>query len=327
MNNDLLRINNLRTVFHVEGKELPAVDGVSLSVEKGEVLCIVGESGSGKTMVSSSIMQLVPHPGKISSGEILFEKENLLTKDRRSMQSIRGKSISMIFQDPMAALDPVYTCGYQVAEAIRIHENIPYKDAVNKSIELFKLVGIPFPERCAKAYPYELSGGMCQRVMIAMALSCKPKLLIADEPTTALDVTIQAQILALLKKIKEEMNMSIILITHDLGVVAEMADRVIVMYSGQIMEEADVNSLFSEPLHPYTKGLIKSIPKMDDKNKRLYNIEGYVPSLSSIPTGCRFNPRCPEAMEICSKRDPDFAEIGKHRKVRCWKSDIIHGGL
>jgi oligopeptide/dipeptide ABC transporter ATP-binding protein len=321
MNKALLKISNLSVEFKTEKGLFPAISGVDLTIHKGEILCIVGESGSGKTVASLSLMQLIPAAGKITSGEIMFEGRDLLKVKKKEMSQIRGKSISMIFQDPMMALDPIYTCGNQIIEAVRIHDHMSKSSAFNKAIELLKQVGIPHPERCMNAYPHELSGGMCQRVSIAMALSCNPKLLIADEPTTALDVTVQAQILELLKKIRKEMNMSIMLITHDLGVVAEMADRVAVMYAGKVMEEGDVRSIFQNPQHPYTQGLIKSIPHMDQKNERLYSISGTVPSISSMPSGCRFSPRCPDAADICKQKEPEMIQANENGKVRCWKQD------
>ncbi|RKL62157.1 ABC transporter ATP-binding protein [Thermoanaerobacteraceae bacterium SP2] len=327
MSKKLLEIKNLRTEFYTRSGVLPAVDKVSFSLDYGEIMGIVGESGSGKTVTSLSIMQLLPLTGRITGGEILFEGENLLQKKEKEMQDVRGRLISIIFQDPMAALDPVYTCGAQMVEAIKVHKKISGKEAVKESLEMLKSVGIPSPEHCMKAYPHELSGGMCQRVMIAMALLCNPKLLIADEPTTALDVTVQAQILELLKKIRAKRNMSIIIITHDLGVVSEMAEKVAVMYGGRILEETDVETIFSSPLHPYTKGLIKSMPKLNQSKERLYTIEGIVPSLSNMPEGCRFNPRCSEAMDICKKEEPELVPVGEKHKVRCWKAEKARKGL
>lgn len=328
MENVTLKISNLTTEFHTGKGTFPAVSGLDLEIKKGEILCIVGESGSGKTVGSLSLMQLLPPSGRIASGEIWFENTNLLTFKKRDMSNVRGKSISMIFQDPMSALDPVFTCGSQIVEAIRTHEEISRRDAIGKAVNLLTQVGIAHPDTVMKSYPHELSGGMCQRVMIAMALSCSPKLLIADEPTTALDVTVQAQILQLLKKIRKEMNMSIMLITHDLGVVAEMADRVAVMYAGQIVEEGDVRSIFNHPQHPYTKGLLKSIPKLDKEerkgDKKLYSVKGSVPSISSMPKGCRFNPRCPEVLDICLEKVPEMMQVDKRCSARCWK--LENGG-
>ncbi len=318
----MLKINNLTTEFKTDVGIFPAVSGISLTINRGETLCIVGESGSGKTVGSLSLMQLLPPSGKIASGEIWFENTNLLHLKKKEMSNVRGKSISMIFQDPMSALDPVFTCGSQILEAIRKHERVSRKEAANKAVELLKQVGIPHPETVMKAFPHELSGGMSQRVMIAMALSCNPKLLIADEPTTALDVTVQAQILQLLRKIRKERNMSIMLITHDLGVVAEMADRVAVMYAGQIVEEGDVKTIFHHPKHPYTKGLLKSVPPLEgSSNKKLYSITGSVPSITNMPSGCRFSPRCPDAIAACFESEPEMVHLAQQSSVRCWNFD------
>jgi oligopeptide/dipeptide ABC transporter ATP-binding protein len=321
MGDALLDIKDLSTEFKTSYGVFPAIKEVNLSLKKGETLCVVGESGSGKTITSMSLMQLLPSSGKIASGEILFQNKDLVKLSRKEMNKIRGKSVSMIFQDPMSALDPVYTCGSQIAEAIQIHEDLSQADAYRRATDLLKQVGIPHPETIFHAYPHELSGGMCQRVMIAMALSCNPELLIADEPTTALDVTVQARILDLLNKIKKEWNMGILLITHDLGVVAEMADRVVVMYAGQIVEETDVITLFQNPKHPYTKGLIKSVPPLDKQGKTLYSIPGQVPSISSMPKGCRFHPRCEYATDTCRENEAILAEVKPQHKVRCWNLD------
>jgi len=319
----LLNIKGLSTVFNTSSGVFTAVKDVSLTVKKGETLCLVGESGSGKTITSMSLMQLLPSFGKVASGEILFQDKDLLKLNRKEMNKIRGKSISMIFQDPMSALDPVYTCGEQITESIQIHEDISKQKANKKAIQLLEQVGIPHPETVFNNYPHELSGGMCQRVMIAMALSCNPKLLIADEPTTALDVTVQARILDLLNNIKKELNMGILLITHDLGVVAEMADRVAVMYAGQIVEETDTLTLFKAPKHPYTKGLIKSVPPLHRKEKTLYSIPGSVPTISEMPKGCRFHPRCPFATDICYEKEPVLEDVNQQHRVKCW--NIIEG--
>lgn len=318
MGEALLDIKGLSTVFKIELGVFPAIKDVNLSLKKGETLCIVGESGSGKTITAMSLMQLLPSVGEIASGEIIFRGINLVKLNRKEMNKIRGKSISMIFQDPVSALDPVYTCGSQITEAIQIHDVISKAEAKNRAIELLKQVRIPHPERIFDAYPHELSGGMCQRVMIAMALSCNPELLIADEPTTALDVTVQAKILELLNKIKKEFNMGILLITHDLGVVAEMADRVAVMYAGQIVEETDVHTLFKNPKHPYTKGLIKSVPPLHQKDKTLYSIPGSVPSISQMPKGCKFHSRCLFATDICKEKEPELQDIHSQHRVKCW---------
>lgn len=314
---DILQVKDLRTYFYTAGKEIPAVDGVSFSVRRGETLCVVGESGCGKSATSMSVMQLVAvPPGKYVSGEILFEGQNLLGRPRREMNRIRGKDISMIFQEPMTALNPVQRIYRQISEAILAHEKVSKAEAKARSIQLLKMVGVPDAERCAASYPHQLSGGMRQRVMIAMAFACKPKLLIADEPTTALDVTIQAQILALIKQLKDEYGMSVLFITHDLGVVAEIAQRVAVMYSGRIVEEADTEALFREPLHPYTRGLLNCIPRVDRREDTLNVITGQVPNPANFPVGCRFHPRCPDCMEQCRRESPALIDLGG-RKVAC----------
>jgi peptide/nickel transport system ATP-binding protein len=293
----LLDIKNLETYYYTEDGVVRAVDGVDLTVYPGEILGLVGESGCGKSVTSLSIMRLISRPGKIVSGEIWFDGHNLLTLSESEMRNIRGNSISMIFQQPQTSLDPVFTAGSQIAEVLQIHEHIQEKDTWSVAVDLLKLVGIPDPERRAKSYPHELSGGQAQRVMIAIALALSPQLLIADEPTTALDVTIQAQILDLLRGLQEKLGTAIILITHDLGVIAEMAERVAVMYAGKIVEKASVNSLFSQPLHPYTQGLIDSI---------------------NLPPGCRFAARCRSSMAICFSEEPDLIEILPGHSVRCW---------
>ena len=314
---DILQVKDLRTYFYTAGKEIPAVDGVSFSVRRGETLCVVGESGCGKSATSMSVMQLIAvPPGKYVSGEILFEGQNLLGRPRREMNRIRGKDISMIFQEPMTALNPVQRIYRQISEAILAHEKVSKAEAKARSIQLLKMVGVPDAERCAASYPHQLSGGMRQRVMIAMAFACKPKLLIADEPTTALDVTIQAQILALIKQLKDEYGMSVLFITHDLGVVAEIAQRVAVMYSGRIVEEADTEALFCEPLHPYTRGLLNCIPRVDRREDTLNVITGQVPNPANFPSGCRFHPRCPDCMEQCRRESPELIDLGG-RKVAC----------
>lgn len=314
---DILQVKDLRTYFYTAGKEIPAVDGVSFSVRRGETLCVVGESGCGKSATSMSVMQLIAvPPGKYVSGEILFEGQNLLGRSSREMNRIRGKDISMIFQEPMTALNPVQRIYRQISEAILAHEKVSKTEAKARSIQLLKMVGVPDAERCAASYPHQLSGGMRQRVMIAMAFACKPKLLIADEPTTALDVTIQAQILALIKQLKDEYGMSVLFITHDLGVVAEIAQRVAVMYSGRIVEEADTEALFREPLHPYTRGLLNCIPRVDRREDSLNVITGQVPNPANFPSGCRFHPRCPDCMEQCRRESPELIDLGG-RKVAC----------
>lgn len=319
---ELLKINDLKTYFYTDKGIVPAVDGISLSVKKGQIIGIVGESGCGKSITSLSILKLVSDPGKIVGGEIIFQGENLADKSIKEMQKIRGNSISMIFQEPMTSLNPVYTIGKQVAEAILTHKKDITKAEAKKSvIEMFNLVGIPEPEKRFNTFPHQLSGGLRQRVMIAMALICHSKLLIADEPTTALDVTIEAQILSLMKKLRDDIGTSIIMITHNLGVVAELCDYAYVMYAGKIMEHAEIFELFKNPMHPYTVGLLKSIPKKNEdiERKRLYSIKGMVPNLLSLPKGCRFKPRCEEAMEICSEREPEIIDIGNEHTVRCWK--------
>jgi len=321
MTEKLVEIRDLRTHFYTEDGIVPAVDGVNLYIKRGETLGVVGESGCGKSVTSLSIMRLIPNPpGKIVGGEILFEGEDLLKKSEAAMRKIRGNEISMIFQEPMTSLNPVYTIGDQLTEAIQLHQGLSRKDALAKAIEMLRLVGIPLPERRVKEYPHQLSGGMRQRVMIAMALSCNPKLLIADEPTTALDVTIQAQILELMKRLKKELGMAIMLITHDLGVVAEMCERVVVMYGGKVVEEADVVSLFKNPLHPYTEGLLRSIPRMDQETEKLHVIEGVVPNPLHMPKGCRFHPRCPYATDKCREAQPELEQVAPGRFVACFLS-------
>jgi len=318
----LLEIKGLKTHFFSDEGVSPAVDGVDLRVHKGETLGIVGESGCGKCVTALSIMRLIPDPpGRITAGEILLDGKNLLKLSADQMRKIRGNRISMIFQEPMTSLNPVYTVGNQVAEAVRLHQKLSPGDALGRSLEMLKLVGIPAPERRLREYPHQLSGGMRQRAMIAMALACNPALLIADEPTTALDVTIQAQILDLMGDLKAELSTAIILITHDLGVMAESASRVVVMYAGKVVEEADVISIFESPLHPYTVGLLQSMPRMDRrqaKKERLKEIKGVVPVPARLPPGCAFHPRCPEAMAICSGEAPQLKAAGEGHLVRCW---------
>jgi oligopeptide/dipeptide ABC transporter ATP-binding protein len=315
-----LRVEDLKTYFYTEDGVVPAVDGVSFCVGHGETLGIVGESGCGKSVTSLSVMRLIPWPpGRIMSGRILFGGADLLAKSESDMRRIRGNEISMIFQEPMTSLNPVYTVGDQIAEAIQLHQGLSRPRALVKTVDMLRLVGISLPERRVREYPHQMSGGMRQRVMIAMALSCNPRLLIADEPSTALDVTIQAQILELMKGLKRELGMAIMLITHDLGVIAEMAQRVVVMYAGKIVEEADVISLFRRPLHPYTEGLLHSIPRIHTKKGRLHVIEGAVPNPLNLPAGCRFHPRCPMADEACRRREPPMVEVAPGRRVSCWR--------
>ena len=318
--NHLLEIRNLKTYFEVRRSVLKAVDDVSLSIEAGKTLGLVGESGCGKSVTAASIMGLVPMPpGKIAGGEILFEGVNLLKLPESRMKKIRGNRISMIFQEPMTSLNPVFTVGDQVAEVIRLHKGLSRREIRNKVIEMFHLVGIPAAESRITDYPHQMSGGMRQRVVIAMALACNPKLMIADEPTTALDVTIQAQILDLMNKLKEEAGASILFITHDLGVIAEMAQNVVVMYAGKVMEEADVDTLFAEPKHPYTIGLMSSIPVLggEEKRRRLSTIPGVVPSLFKLSEGCLFHERCSEAREECRRIEPSIINLGNGHRVRC----------
>lgn len=316
--NNILEVKELKTSFFTEELEVKAVDGVSFSLPKGKTVGLVGESGSGKSITSLSIMQLIDKPGKIVGGDILFNGDNLLDKSNAQMRDIRGKDISMIFQEPMTSLNPTFTVGQQISESYKIHEGLGKKEARHRSIEMLKLVGIPSPEQRIDQYPHELSGGMRQRVMIAIALACNPELLIADEPTTALDVTIQAQILELINDLQKELNMSVLLITHDLGVVAETCDYVAVMYSGKIVEFADVNTIFKNPKHPYTVGLINSLPPHDrDIEEDLPVIQGTVPSPAEMPKGCRFAPRCPFASDIC-KTLPELVTNDDGNQIRCW---------
>lgn len=314
----LLEIENLKTYFYTENGEIPSVDGVSFQIDKGETVAIVGESGCGKSVTSLSIMGLLSSPGKVVDGRILFEEMDLVKASKKEMQKIRGNEIAMIFQEPLTSLNPVFTVGSQVAESIRLHQKASKEEAKQKTIELLKKVGIPRADKVYYSYPHSLSGGMRQRVMIAMALSCNPKLLIADEPTTALDVTIQAQILHLMRELSREYDTAIMLITHDLGVVAEMVDRVIVMYAGQVVEQGDVFTLFKEPKHPYTQGLLKSTPRIHELKDELESIDGTVPNPAEMPKGCRFHPRCPFAMDKCVKDDPLLEEVTIGHQVRCW---------
>ena len=318
----LLRIRDLHTYFFLDEGVVKAVDGIDLELKEGETLGIVGESGCGKSVTALSIMQLIPFPpGKIVKGEIYFEGTDLLTLSEAKMRKIRGRSISMIFQEPMTSLNPVFQIGDQISEILQLHEGIARKEAWERSIETLRIVGIPSPERRVKEYPHHLSGGMRQRAMIAMALACSPRLMIADEPTTALDVTIQAQILELMIHLKEEKAMSLILITHNLGVIAETAQNVMVMYAGRIVESTDVRSVFANPKHPYTQGLLNSIPRLDrddTKKERLEAIPGLVPSLLDISEGCKFFERCKYAFHQCSEKEPLLIEIDPGHFVRCW---------
>lgn len=324
----LLAVDNLRTYFHTDAGDAKAVDGISFSIDKGKTLAIVGESGCGKTVTALSILQLIPRPpGEFVSGSIRLEGTNLLELSPAELRSIRGGSIAMIFQEPGTSLNPVFTVGSQIAEAIRLHRDIPRSQVRDEVLRSLKAVQVSDPERRIDQYPHELSGGMKQRVMIAMALSCNPKLLVADEPTTAVDVTIQARILELLQQMQAERGMSILLITHDLGVVAELADDVVVMYAGKVIERATVQELFDNPLHPYTVGLFNSLPRIDQKKGRLEAIEGSVPAATRFPTGCRFRERCRFAGTICEQEPPlellpgDSPKNGHY--AACWKKDEV----
>ncbi|MBU2574770.1 MAG: ABC transporter ATP-binding protein [Elusimicrobia bacterium] len=318
----LLEVKGLRTCFHIEDKTARAVDGVDFHVYENEVVGLVGESGCGKSVTALSILRLIPDPpGRITGGEIIFRGKDLLKLPYPEMRKIRGKDISMIFQEPMTSLNPVFSVGWQLKEAIRFHQRLTEKQVEDRAVEMLGLVGIPSPKARLKDYPHQFSGGMRQRVMIAMALSSDPALLIADEPTTALDVTIQAQILELMLEVKKKTHdAAILLITHDLAVVAETCQRVAVMYGGKIQEVAEVKPLFDEPLHPYTRGLLLSLPgfKNEDKN-RLPVIEGMVPDIMSFPKGCKFNNRCPEVMPVCREEEPELREVSPGRQVRCHK--------
>jgi oligopeptide/dipeptide ABC transporter ATP-binding protein len=322
MPNTLLNVLNLRTYFRTDSGIARAVDGVSFSLEKGETLGLVGESGCGKSVTSLSIMQLIPQPpGEIVSGEIHFDGKNLLDLDEDEMREVRGNDIAMIFQEPMTSLNPVFTCGYQIDEAVMLHQGLDKDLARKQTVEMLKLVGISDPEQRANEYPHQLSGGMRQRVMIGMALSCNPHLLIADEPTTALDVTIQAQILELLQRLQKELGMAVLMITHDLGVIAEVADRVAVMYAGKIVEAGTVDEIFTDPKHPYTQGLLASIPKLTEERERLAVIPGMVPDATRFPEACRFSPRCDQAEAICIQTEPELLEMDGRRTVACWMAD------
>ncbi len=329
MEQALLQLKDVKTYFFTSEGLAKAVDGVSYDVHAGETLGVVGESGCGKSVTALSILRLVPDPpGRIVGGEILFQGRDLLKLSKSEMRKIRGNEISMIFQEPMTSLNPVFTIGNQIAEAIILHQGLGKKAALDKAVEMLQLVGIPSPERRVHEYPHQLSGGMRQRAMIAMALSCNPKVLLADEPTTALDVTIQAQILDLMLRLKEEVGAAIVLITHNLGVIAETARRVVVMYCGKIVEEGPVEEIFHNPKHPYTQGLLRSIPRVDEKARaegkvRLQEIPGIVPSPYNFPTGCKFAPRCPLAESICEEQEPELEVKGGNPKhlARCWMTE------
>ena len=327
-NDSIFQIRGLKTQFFTSKGIVPAVDGVDITVKKGEAVGLVGESGCGKSMTAMSTMQLLQYPGRVVAGEILLDGENLLEKTKKEMDEIRGNRITMIFQEPMTSLNPVYTIGKQVSEAILIHENVSKEEAKQRTIDIFRKVGIPEPEKRYNVFPHQLSGGLRQRVMIGMAMVCNPQLMIADEPTTALDVTIEAQILYLMKQLQKEQGPAVVRITHNLGVVAESCDYVYVMYAGKIMEEAPVRELFRDPKHPYTFGLMNSIPKMTEVKEHLYTIKGLVPNLLHLPQGCRFCPRCEKAMKVCTMYEPDLYETEDGHKVRCflYNKEVMNSG-
>ena len=330
MQSELLRVSDLTTVFRTTSGTLPAVDGVTFTLQEGETLAIVGESGSGKSVSALSVMGLVPNPpGEVTAGEVRYGDRDLLSLDEKTLENVRGTEISMIFQEPMSSLNPVLTVERQLTETIVHHEGVPAAAARERAIEILQMVQIPEPERRLGQYPHQLSGGMLQRVMIAMALACGPRVLIADEPTTALDVTIQAQILALMADLQERLGTAILLITHDFGVVAEMADRVAVMYAGRIVELGSVFSLFEEPRHPYTRGLLNAIPHLDDlqgerHRERLNEIPGIVPPLTALPTGCRFAPRCAHADDRCRRDYPPFRQLDDGHWAACWRAEELN---
>lgn len=318
---NILEVDQLTTIFHTDDGVVSAVNDVSFQLRAGETLGIVGESGSGKSVTSLSIMGLLPKNLSSVRGSIRFKGAEIANLSEKKMKEIRGNEIAMIFQEPMTSLNPVFTIGNQLVEAIELHMSLSKSESKKRAIDMLKLVGIPRAEEIMNEYPHQLSGGMRQRVMIAMAMSCNPSVLIADEPTTALDVTIQAQILDLMRKLKDDLNTSTILITHDLGVVAEMCERVLVMYAGKVVEEADVKTIFHHPNHPYTKGLIKSTPRLSESKKRLYSIPGNVPSIKDMPKGCSFAPRCEFAMEICFNQNPELVTVGDRHRSRCWLNE------
>ncbi len=326
MSDNILEIENLSTHFFTRAGTVKAVDDVSFNLLRGSTLALVGESGSGKSVTSLSIMRLIMPPGKTIAGRVIFNGRDLMKLDSGEMRQMRGREIAMIFQDPMTSLNPVYTVGDQIAEAIELHERLSRKHAWAKAVEMMQRVKIPDAARRARDYPYQLSGGMRQRVMIAMALSCNPKLLIADEPTTALDVTIQAEILDLIKGLKDDFDLSMLLITHDLGVVAETADRVAVMYAGRIIEQSPVREIFRSPKHPYTEGLLRSVPRLTEegiRRRRLETIEGVVPSLLDLPAGCKFAPRCSYVIEDCTLIEPALVQINKEHLARCIRFESV----
>lgn len=323
MAENILEIRNLTAGFLSDKGLAKATDRVYLDLEKGKTLCVVGESGSGKSVTALSVMRLIDYAGGvIADGQVLFNGQDLVRKQQKEMLKIRGNQITMIFQDPMSALNPVFTVGEQIAETLRLHKRLPEKEVWRQSVDMLRKVGIPDPEIRAKQYPYEMSGGMCQRVVIAMALACNPELLIADEPTTALDVTVQAQILELLLQLKREFRMSMLLITHDMGVAAEVADRIAVMYAGTVVEEGTVKEIFERARHPYTIGLLQSIPGLEgERGGELFTIKGTIPKIDQIPSGCRFHPRCPYAMDVCRQNEPPLRQSLTGHKAACWLDD------
>jgi oligopeptide/dipeptide ABC transporter ATP-binding protein len=324
----LLRLEDLRTEFRTDAGAVAAVDGVSLELAAGETLALVGESGSGKTATALSILRLLPEPaGRVAGGHAWFRGRDLLALDAREMRRVRGREIAMVFQEPMTSLNPVLTCGEQVAETLRLHERLGRAAARERTVELLREVGIPAPAQRAREYPHQLSGGMRQRVLIAAALACRPALLIADEPTTALDVTIQAQILELLRRLQADLGMALLLITHDLGVVAGFADRVCVLYGGQVVESCPAAAVFGGSRHPYTAGLLASLPRLGDRRGRLRAIPGQVPDPADFPPGCRFHPRCPVAEARCATAPPPLATVGTGHASRCWRAAEIAAGL
>jgi len=320
----LLEVDNLATHFRGKAGVTKAVDGISFTVDRGEILGIVGESGSGKSVASLSIMRLVDRPGEIVDGSVQFEGRDLLRLSREEMRELRGRQISMVFQEPGSSMNPVLTVGFQIAEAIRSHENVSRAQARERVIELMNMVGIPDPQRRIDQYPHQFSGGMLQRLMIAMGLALAPSLIIADEPVTALDVTIQAQILDLLQDLRDRTNAAVLLITHDMGVVAEVCDRVIVMYLGTVVEEAPVTELFDNPKHPYTQGLLASIPRIDEKREWLDAIPGTIPNPTDVPPGCRFSNRCPHVMDVCRQVSPELERVGEGHRTACHLFDPAH---
>ncbi|GGB39047.1 dipeptide transport ATP-binding protein DppD [Lentibacillus populi] len=318
----LLQVKNLEVQFKTGKKRLKAVRDISFSVKRGETLCIVGESGSGKSITSLSILGLLPTNGEITKGSIRLSKQELVGLPEKEFQKIRGNEISMIFQEPMTALNPTFTIGFQLREPLMIHRKLSEETANKECISLLKRVGIPDPAKKLKQFPHELSGGMLQRVMIAIALACEPNLLLADEPTTALDVTIQAQILDLIDDLKKQMGMGVVFVTHDMGVVAEIADQVMVIYAGEIAEIGDVDSIFNNPQHPYTKGLLGAVPNVDEKEHELNIIPGSMPNLDDQISGCRFHPRCPYAMDVCRKKSPPAFRVSDGRQSKCWLQEV-----